>query len=341
MLTAMVDPLASSDRDQAAQGRMSFGDHLEELRRRVFFALLGIAAAIVVCIFFAKQIILLLCRPVVLALSEFGYPPTLYQVEVQQLFLTYLQVSMLSGLILASPWVLYQVWSFVASGLYRHEKKFARVFGPASLGLFLLGAAFAYLLVMPFAMRFFVSFNAGFAIPQIEPTTPMERFIYGRTDQGTTTDDEAAPRLTPRVLAEPPPVPQAGQPSELWIDAHTRALKTWIDGQVVTYPPPQQSAVTPIYSVGRYIRLTVVMMLVFGIGFQTPLVIMFLARTGIVPTSAMAGKRRVVILVLFIVAMIITPPDVVSQILLAIPMWGLFELGLVLGRRMEKKAAAG
>ncbi|MCG3177915.1 MAG: Sec-independent protein translocase protein TatC [Phycisphaerae bacterium] len=319
---------------------MSFGDHLEELRRRVILSLLGIAVAVVVCVFFAPTIIGFLCRPILLALNEGGYPPTLYQDEVSQLFVAYLQVAALAGVIIASPWVFYQVWLFVSAGLYEHERRFVRVYGPVSLGLFLLGAVFAYFVVMPFAMRFFVVFNNQFSLPgDVRPAGPIERLVYSDEERRPTTTAPAPSPLELPVLDEDPPPPAGGR-STIWMDHRTHQVRCYVDGEVRTLARASPSMVTPIFAIGEYMKFTIVLMFVFGIGFQTPLVIMFVARIGLLSTQAMASKRRVVILLVFILAAILTPPDVISQIALAIPMWGLFELGLVLGRHAEKKRRA-
>lgn len=317
------------------QSRMSFGDHLEELRSRLIRALLGIGVGMGIAMFFASDIISLLCQPLVLALAMEGLNPRLYQEQVPQLFLNYLQTSVMAGLIIASPWVLYQIWKFVSAGLYEHEQKAVRVFGPASLGLFLLGASFVYFIVLPFGLRFFVQFNRIFPAPSLEFRTPLQDWLYGEEPQA-----EVVPATPPRLptLAAPPPYAPEMEGSA-WIDASTGQLQYYHQGKLRAVAPTSESLVQPWYNLGDYLSFSLTLMIVFGIGFQMPLVILFLSGTGIVPVASMRRARKPMILIVFILAAILTPPDVISQVMLAIPMWGLFELGMVLGRRAELRRA--
>jgi len=341
MLVAMADTEPRPTDSVDIGVRMSFGDHLEELRRRILLALVGVAIAIVAAIFFSKEVISILCQPLVLALAMEGLNPRLYQEQVPQLFLAYLQVSMLTGVILASPWVAYQIWKFVGAGLFPHERRWVKLFGPSSLGLFLMGGAFVYFIMLPFGLQFFLTFNRGFQPPSIEFRTPIQQLIYRGQDKP---ESEAAPGQ-PALLALPtlsePPNYAEGMDGVAWIDATTGQLRYYHKGKVKAVPPISDSLVQPWFNLTDYLKFSVVLMFVFGLGFQTPLVIMFLAQTGLVRTATMARRRRVVILILFIAAAVLTPPDVISQIFLALPMWGLFEIGLVLGRRAERKRASG
>ena len=171
-------------------------------------------------------------------------------------------ICMVSGLVLTSPFVFYQVWAFIAAGLYRHERHYVKKFLPFSLGLFLSGVFLCFFGVLPYTLMFLLQFNVWLGI---EPTM----------------------RITD------------------WMSFAT---------------------ILPV---------------VFGVCFQTPLVMLFLERIGILTGDDFRSKRKIAILVMVIAAAILTPgPDVFSQLALAVPMVGLYELGLILIESNKKKAPA-
>lgn len=328
--------------ESADEVRMSFGDHLEELRRRILYAVIGLAVAVIGCFFLADTLVGVLCQPLLVALRMAGLPPQLYQEKVPQLFINYMETSLLSGVIIASPWIIYQVWLFVAVGLYSAEKRYVRRYGLMSLGLFLAGAAFVYLIVMPFALKYFIEFSQGFKPPDPRFLTPIQKALYNGQHYDLTTtrpDDADLPRV-PR-LAEPPAVQS---PSPIWIDAQTEELQFYdAAGQIRCVPTTgnKRSIVAPWFNLADYLQFTVSMMLVFGVAFQMPLVILFLAAVGIVQSATMARQRRLVILIIVIIAAVISPTtDAISLALMALPMMALFELGLILARRSERRRAA-
>jgi len=174
-------------------------------------------------------------------------------------FVAYMKIALIAGLILTCPWVFYQIWMFVAAGLYPHERQYVRTAVPFSAGLFVIGALFFLFIIAPLSLKFFLTF-----------------------------------------------------------------------GDIV--------GVANNWTLQRYISFVTVLMLVFGIAFQTPIAIFILVRTGLVGLPALRRARKYVLLGIFIVAAIATPPDVVSQISLAIPLYGLYELGMVLALIAQKKA---
>ena len=331
----------SEPKEPADEVKMSFGDHLDELRRRVIYALLGLGVCIAGCMFFAEDVVAFLCQPLVLALRMAGLPPQLYQEKVPQLFINYMQMAVLAGAILGSPWVIYQIWLFVAAGLYQREKAAVKKFAGVSLALFLLGAAFVYFLVMPFALRYFVQFSQDFKPPNPQFMTPVQRLLYQEELKAREHEpiSQPPPLKIPR-LTEPPKYDPAS-PAQLWIDKDTEDLRFYDSGGDVRSVQTQgkkRSLVTPWFNLDDYLEFLIWMMLMFGIAFQMPLVILFLAATEIIPTQSFRNNRRVVIMAITILAAFLCPsPDVVSMMLLATPMWGLFELGLLMGRRNEHR----
>lgn len=154
--------------DDDASGKMSFLDHLDELRRRIIYALISVGIGFVIAFLFINQIFDFIMRP----LQEL-LPPgaTLVYTDPTEAFLLYIKIALIAGLVLASPAVMTQVWLFVAPGLYAHEKKWAIPFIVMSSFFFILGAAFSHYVVFPLTWRFFASFTTDILtfMPRIEP----------------------------------------------------------------------------------------------------------------------------------------------------------------------------
>ena len=158
------DDLADSD----AGGKMSFLEHLDELRRRILYAVIAIFIGFVVSFFFIDDIFNFIMRPLQELLPPGG---TLIYTDPTEAFLLYIKIALIAGLLLASPAVMLQVWLFVAPGLYSHEKKWAIPFVVMSSFFFVLGAAFSHYVVFPLTWRFFVSFTTDILtfMPRVEP----------------------------------------------------------------------------------------------------------------------------------------------------------------------------
>jgi sec-independent protein translocase protein TatC len=168
----------------------------------------------------------------------------------------FFSVCMVTGLVIASPWVFYQVWAFVAAGLYRHERRYVKVFLPFSLGLFLSGVFLCFFVVLPYTLSFLLEFN-------------------------------------------------------VWL------------------------GLEPSLRLSEWMGFATILPLIFGLCFQTPLVMLFMERIGVVSVDDLRSKRKYAILIMVTIAAIITPtPDPVTMMILAAPMIALYELGLILiGKR--------
>jgi sec-independent protein translocase protein TatC len=151
-----VPPEDPFDKDDFAEGKMSFLEHLEELRKRIINACLGIAVGIGASFFFIQRIYDFLTAPALATLPEGS---RLIYTQPTEAFSLYIQISLISGAVLAAPWIMLQVWGFIAPGLYANEKKFVVPFVLFSTVGFLGGAAFNHYIAYPFIMTYFASFN--------------------------------------------------------------------------------------------------------------------------------------------------------------------------------------
>ena len=237
--------------------------HLLELRDRVLRAFLAVLIAFLPCAFFANELFSLMAQPLIAKLPQ---DSSLIATSVISPFMTPFKLSFFVGLFVAMPVVLYQVWAFVAPGLYRHEKRFAVPLLLSSVVLFYVGVAFAYFFVFPVMFEFFAQ------------TTP--------------------------------------------------------------------SGVRMMTDISSYMDFVLTIFLCFGIAFEVPVVVVLLVLTGIVQIEKLAAVRGYVLIGMFVVAAILTPPDAISQTIMAVPMYLLYEGGLVMARLLNRSrrtaaAAAG
>jgi sec-independent protein translocase protein TatC len=229
---------------------MSLGDHLEELRSCLIRAIAGLVVALVVCLIFGKWIVKFIEMPYIDVMGEQASLQTLAPAEG---FTTYMGAALIAAVVISSPWIFYQLWLFVAAGLYAEEKRYIRLAAPFSATLFVAGALFFIFLIGPVTLRFLVIFN---------------REILG---------------------------------------------------------------VESNFTFKNYVSFAAIMMLVFGLAFQSPIAIFFLNKTGLVSIEALRKSRRYVIFGIVVVAAAIIPgSDPFSLFALSIPMYLLFELGILL-----------
>lgn len=175
-------PPSGSDNDDDEDGmlRMSFLEHLEELRSRIIKALIGIAVAFLISLTYCNPLWKIIVQPAVAALKTLGYnPPNLVQISAMDAFnIIWVKLPILCAIFLASPWVLYQVWAFIAPGLYRRERRWAVPFVLCSAGLFILGGLFAYFVVFRFGLTFLLGLTKGlYVVPMVSMTDYFDLFV--------------------------------------------------------------------------------------------------------------------------------------------------------------------
>ena len=247
-----------SEQNQHDDPPMSLVAHLTELRDRLLRALLAILIGFIILFPFANEIYGFVSAPLRKLMPEGS---TMIATGVASPFLTPFKLSLVLAIFMAIPVVLYQVWGFVAPGLYQKEKRIALPLLASSVLLFYAGAAFAYFAVFPLIFAFFTSVGPA-------------------------------------------------------------------NVQVMT-------------DINSYLDFVLKLFLAFGIAFEMPIAAVILIWTGVTSPDALAKKRPYIVVGCFIFGMLLTPPDVISQSLLAIPMWLLFELGVFFGRLLEPKAQSG
>lgn len=304
--------------------RMSVGDHLEELRSRLIRALAGVFVAFFGCLIIAKSYLLpYVAGPLIAALRGADVTPQMFFTNVTDPFFVYLRLSMIGAFIVAGPWVLWQGWQFVAAGLYVKERRAVTRFLPLSMGLFFAGIAFAWWIVIPWTLSFFLGWSMTIPLPD----QPESMFVAD------------APALVVPVIEGDPVGAEIGQ---MWFNTISQQFKIQVPSgdpaqprgyaRVMAFNPTNLAA--PIITLPQYVSLVMVMLITFGLSFQLPVVVMALIRSGIVEADMMRQQRRYVYFVMVIAACMITPGDVIIMTISLIgPLILLYEAGIWLGER--------
>ncbi|MBI5864640.1 MAG: preprotein translocase subunit TatC [Planctomycetes bacterium] len=309
--------------------RMTIGEHLDELRSVLVRSLIALLAAALLCIWPTQWILAVIARPLFAALEKHHQPVSILATSPAEPLLIYVKTVLIAALIITAPYILLQAWSFVASGLYKHERAWVHKLVPVSVGLFLAGVLFMYYMMLPVCLDFLIGFSSWLPMPELPHSAQVQA--------PTTAPAMTQPAIPPvPFLAGDPPDPQVGQ---LWFNTAEGRLKLKGPEQTYFYRMSVAGAESMIEShikLDEYLWFVLMLTLAFGAAFQMPLVVVFLARTGIVSVATFRSYRRVVILVIVIIAGMIAPPDLMSHLLLSGPMILLFEIGLWFAGRSER-----
>ena len=303
---------------------MSFGDHLEELRHRLILALIVPLPLMIVLFPFSDDIRVFLSIPVFDALSSLGQPAQLQAMSPAETLGTDLKLSVIFAIVLSCPWILWQFWKFIEPGLYKQERRFVHLLLPGSALLTIAGLALLYYVMLPLMLRVLIAFG----IPGVHTTYPV-------MDQAMVESEEASEGVHIPVLAEQP---EELLPGAIWISPANDTLQIAVpiveDGvervRILMVPLGAEGMVLQQYRLREYINFTLMLMLGIAIAFQMPLVILLLGWVGIVNPDKLKRNRKYALLVCAIVSAAITPADVVSMLLMLVPLYGLYEFGILL-----------
>ncbi|MFP4648839.1 MAG: twin-arginine translocase subunit TatC [Halorhodospira sp.] len=232
-------------------------NHLKEFRDRILRIVVAVLAGFLALYPFRDTLYRWISGPLQEVLPENA---SMIAIKVASPFLIPMKLALVASIFLVIPYILYQIWAFVAPGLYRHERRMVWPLLISSTALFYLGAAFAYFVVFPIAFRFF-----AFVSPE---------------------------------------------------------------------------GVQMMTDIGEYLSFVLTLFFAFGAAFQVPIATILLVRTGVSTKESLAAKRPYVIVAAFVLGMMLTPPDVLSQVLLAVPVWLLYELGILLAGRTQARTSA-
>lgn len=311
---------------------MPFGEHLEDLRRRLIFALWGVLPIMIGALSVGKHLLALLIRPVTTALRDADLNPVLQTTGPLEAFMAYFKISLTLTIVVASPWILLQLWLFIAPGLYNNERRFAYVLAPLSIVLTAIGVTFCYTVMFPITLAFLINFGASIA--------PAD------TDTRTFTPAEVQKLLIlPSFDADPEEPPEHA----MWYNTTLKQLRfvAGVDNAgkplVLGVNLIAGGAIAQQYRVSEYVGLLMGLCLAFAVAFQMPVAVLILGWANIVQIAFLTKYRRHALFICAGLGAILTPTvDPFTMFLLAVPLYGLYELGIVLLRVMPaSRVAAG
>jgi len=233
-----------------------FASYLLEIRKRLILSFIAVGAGFLICYYFSDSIFEILTAPLINNIQNIHVESTLIFRTVAEAFFTYMKVGFVAGLMLASPFILYQIWGLVVSRLDQDKRRYVLLFVLGGSLFFALGILFGYFVALPFGCKFLLRYASN--------------------------------------------------------------------------------TIKPMPDMNEYLSFSVKFLLTFGLVFEFPILLLILARIGIVNAKMLAQKRRYAILLIFIFAFVISPPDLISQVLMALPLMGLYEVSILLCKIFAK-----
>lgn len=309
-------------------GIMSFGDHLDELRLRLILAILGILPIFFVAMAVGKPVMALLMVPIRAKLRDANQPAALLATGPFEAFSTWFRVVIVLTILAGAPWLLFQFWRFVSPGLYKSERRFAYLLLPMSVILTIIGELFLYYVILPVVLAFLIGFGTSVARLDIDRVALPDGMELAEVV----------------VLPADPITPEVG---DMWVNTTLRQIRVCIaampDGEPVVLGSELAATAGVIqqYRISEYVKMLLNFALAFGIAFQMPLVVLLLGWVGIVERAWLAKYRRHMVAMCAVLGALLTPADPVSMLLLAIPLYLLFELGMLLLVLLPARRVAG
>lgn len=340
---------------------MSFGDHIEELRRHLILALVGVGVALLVMLWYSKTVVAFIYAPLYATQRALHLPPHTFSQSTIGPLTLYLGVAFKGALILSGPWILYQAWLFISAGLYETERRAATFLVGLSVLMTSMALALTYYVFLPATVVFLLMFSTSFPIPETSQKSPMGMLIRAMVEMNKSTLLPSAPGVSSQpaetqagagggagagagtqaatttaptgtmvlpLLERDPANPVEGQ---IWFNTDMNEIHLYQDGRMLMLSPTTPSMVVPLIDPKVY--LDEVTMLALGVVavFHVPVVMCVLGMTGLINPETLKKRRKIVIFGCFVASVFLTPSqDLFSNIALPLMAWALFEFGLVL-----------
>jgi len=301
---------------------MPFGDHLEELRRRILFTVVGIVVLFAVALIFGRTLLDVIAAPLISELKAAGQTPTMLATSPLEAFGSYIKIATVASLLASMPWTLYQLWLFVSPGLYPAERRFVYFLLPLSGALTVLGVLLLYFIVLPVTLYFLISFGSGL-ISEHTTTAPLP------------------PGVTLASVPVLPADPTSAAVGEMWINSAIDQVRVQVTpDSIMGLPLVAGGLIAQQYRISEYVNLVFLLGLAFALAFQVPVVLMLLSWVGIVRPGDLTPYRKHAVMGCVLLAALMPAQDPWSMLVMAITLYALFEAGIVLMRFVPARAVA-
>lgn len=280
---------------------------------------------------FASDIRGILTRPVFDALRAEGLPAQLQAMNPAETLATDLKLSIIFALVLSCPWILWQAWKFIEPGLYRQERRFIHLLIPGSAILTVSGLALLYFGMLPLMLRVLIAFG----MPGEAPTFPVAEAPQAPPSASEPATETGGNEARIEMRTDPP---EQLEPGMMWISPDRDELNIAVPTRdseddrlrILSVPLIPEGMVLQQYRLKEYINFILILMIGISIAFQMPLVILLLGWLGLIRPEILERNRRYALLGCGVVSAVITPADIVSMVLMLVPLYALYELGILL-----------
>lgn len=297
---------------------MSFGDHLDELRKRVFLAIVVPVPLMLLLFAFGGSVRMFLCEPLLVAMRANNITAQLTVLSPIETMMTDMKISLIGAMVISAPWILWQVWKFVSPGLHQHEQRFVRLLVPGSGVLAIGGLTLLYYVMLPLMLTVLVSFS-------VSPPTSL---AMGESTNGT----PSAASSAFRVLATDP---EAARIGESWINSTTHELRFAVPDasdpsrvEIASVALEHPGTLAPAFRLSEYLDFVLLFALCFALAFQLPIALLLLSWMGIVNPKLLRKNRKYAIFGVVILAAAVAPGDLLSLCVVAAPLYILFEFSI-------------
>tara|TARA_B100000959_G_C14950825_1_gene611835 strand:- start:773 stop:1741 length:969 start_codon:yes stop_codon:yes gene_type:complete len=295
---------------------MSIGNHLEELRRRIIWCIIPPLPLAIFFFLVADSIVRWFLVPLYTVLENHGLPTQVQVLSPPEFLIAEMKIAFGAAILTAGPWILYQLWRFVSPGLHNHERRFVFFLIPFSTLLGILGLVLMYFVMLPVILNFMVT-------------------LAGNVEMNTATISvgESVSDVVYPVLSENPKSASVG---DAWIKMPEGILTVAVESpesntlDTLTVPMSHGSLISQQFQLSSYLGFVILLMFAIAIAFQLPMVMLLLGWLGIAKPQWLRQNRRYALLILSVISALITPQDVISMLMMLVPLYLLYELGIQL-----------
>ncbi len=294
---------------------MSLGEHLEELRRRIIWSIIPPLPLAVIFFLLSDPIVKWFLIPLHNVLEKHGLPTQVQVLSPPEFLIAEMKIALGAAILTSGPWILYQLWKFISPGLHKHERRFVYFLIPFSTLLGILGLVLMYFAMLPVILNFMVTLAGNIEV----------------SEQTISVGSSISPVQIPVLESQP----QTVAIGDAWISQNESVLTvaaTEKDGIVHTLSIPMNSGtvISQQFQLSSYLNFVIMLMFSIAIAFQLPMVMLLLGWLGALSPDWLKKNRRYALLVLAVISAIITPQDVISMLMMLIPLYLLYELGIQL-----------